>query len=38
MIAHRTDAHGMRAADVDAFDKWLLEREGIAKQTASLPQ
>jgi tetratricopeptide (TPR) repeat protein len=34
---HRTDAHGMRAADVDAFDKWLQERDGIAKQTASLP-
>jgi len=37
MSAHRADAHGMRAADVDAFGKWLLEREGIAKQTASLP-
>ena len=23
-------------ADVDAFDKWLSERDGIAKQTASL--
>ena len=34
---HRTDAHGMRAADIDAFDKWLQERDGIAKQTASLP-
>jgi tetratricopeptide (TPR) repeat protein len=34
---HRTDAHGMRAADVDAFGKWLSERDGIAKQTASLP-
>ncbi len=34
---HRTDAHGMRAADVEAFDKWLQERDGIAKQTASLP-
>jgi tetratricopeptide (TPR) repeat protein len=34
---HRTDAHGMRAADIDSFGKWLLERDGIAKQTASLP-
>jgi tetratricopeptide (TPR) repeat protein len=34
---HRSDAHGMRAADVDAFAKWLDERDGIAKQTASLP-
>ena len=34
---HRADAHGMRAADVEAFDKWLQERDGIAKQTASLP-
>jgi tetratricopeptide (TPR) repeat protein len=35
---HRSNANGMRAADVDAFDKWLQERDGIAKQTASLPQ
>lgn len=34
---HRADAHGMRAADIDAFGKWLQERDGIAKQTASLP-
>jgi tetratricopeptide (TPR) repeat protein len=34
---HRQDAHGMRAADIDSFDKWLHERDGIAKQTASLP-
>jgi hypothetical protein len=27
----------MRATDVDAFDKWLRDRDGIAKQTASLP-
>jgi hypothetical protein len=25
----------MRAADIDSFDKWLQERDGIAKQTAS---
>jgi tetratricopeptide (TPR) repeat protein len=34
---HRANANGMRAADLDAFDKWLQERDGIAKQTASLP-
>jgi tetratricopeptide (TPR) repeat protein len=34
---HQADAHGMRASDIDAFGKWLSEREGIAKQTASLP-
>ncbi|HUE09727.1 MAG TPA: hypothetical protein VMQ54_02255 [Steroidobacteraceae bacterium] len=34
---HRVDAHGMRPAVVDAFGKWLEERDGIAKQTASLP-
>jgi len=34
---HRADAHGMRPADVDAFGKWLSERDDIAKQTASLP-
>jgi tetratricopeptide (TPR) repeat protein len=33
---HRGNANGMRASDVDAFGKWLQEREGIAKQTASL--
>ena len=33
--SHRTAANGMRAADIDAFDKWLQERGGIAKQTAS---
>jgi hypothetical protein len=35
---HRTAANGMRAADIDAFGKWLQERDGIAKQTASIPQ
>jgi hypothetical protein len=33
--SHRVAANGMRAADIDAFDKWLQERGGIAKQTAS---
>jgi tetratricopeptide (TPR) repeat protein len=37
LTVHRANANGMRAADVDAFDKWLQERDGIAKQTASLP-
>jgi tetratricopeptide (TPR) repeat protein len=32
---HRSAASGMRASDIDAFDKWLQERSGIAKQTAS---
>jgi tetratricopeptide (TPR) repeat protein len=36
LTAHRTNANGMRATDIDAFDKWLKERDGIAKQTASL--
>ena len=35
LVDHRTNANGMRTADIDAFDKWLQEREGIAKQTAS---
>jgi tetratricopeptide (TPR) repeat protein len=38
LAAHRLSPNGMRAADVEAFDKWLTERDGIAKQTASLPQ
>jgi len=33
--SHRVAANGMRAADIDSFGKWLQEREGIAKQTAS---
>ncbi|HEX3949957.1 MAG TPA: hypothetical protein VHW95_08915 [Steroidobacteraceae bacterium] len=33
--SHRTSANGMRAADIDAFDKWLQEREGIAKTAAA---
>ena len=37
MALHRTNLAGMRAADVDAFDKWLQEQDGIAKQTAALP-
>ncbi len=32
---HRAAANGMRAADIDSFGKWLQERDGIAKQTAS---
>jgi tetratricopeptide (TPR) repeat protein len=33
---HEADARGMRPADVAAFGKWLSERDGIAKQAASL--
>ena len=33
--SHRVAANGMRAADIDSFDKWLQEKDGIAKQTAS---
>src|SRR5271170_5234665 len=35
--SHRAAANGMRAADIEAFGKWLQERDGIAKQTASNP-
>lgn len=34
---HQGDPRGMRVSDVNAFGKWLAERNGIAKQTASLP-
>jgi tetratricopeptide (TPR) repeat protein len=34
---HRASANGVRATDIDAFDKWLQERDGIAKPTASNP-
>ncbi len=33
--SHRASANGVRAADIDAFDKWLQERDGIAKTTAA---
>jgi tetratricopeptide (TPR) repeat protein len=33
----QADPRGIRAADIDAFGKWVAERDGIAKQTASLP-
>jgi tetratricopeptide (TPR) repeat protein len=33
--SHRTAANGMRAADIESFGKWIQERDGIAKQTAS---
>jgi len=36
VAAHRENANGMRASDIDAFDKWVQEREGIAKSSASL--
>jgi tetratricopeptide (TPR) repeat protein len=32
---HRSAANGVRVADIDAFDKWLQERDSIAKTTAS---
>ncbi len=32
---HRAAANGMRGADIDAFDKWLQERDGIAKTAAA---
>jgi len=33
--SHRSAANGMRPADIDSFGKWVAERDGIAKQTAS---
>jgi tetratricopeptide (TPR) repeat protein len=38
VAAYQADPHGMRASDIEAFGKWVAERDGIAKQTASLPQ
>jgi tetratricopeptide (TPR) repeat protein len=32
---HRVASNGVRDTDIDAFDKWVQEREGIAKTTAS---
>jgi len=36
--SHRLAANGMRPKDIEAFGKWLDERETIAKQTAANPQ
>ncbi|HWX27034.1 MAG TPA: tetratricopeptide repeat protein [Steroidobacteraceae bacterium] len=38
LASHRAAPSRVRAADIDSFDKWLQERDGIAKQTASIPQ
>jgi tetratricopeptide (TPR) repeat protein len=38
LASHRAVPSRLRAADIDSFDKWLQERDGIAKQTASIPQ
>jgi tetratricopeptide (TPR) repeat protein len=38
VAAYQADPHGMRVSDIAAFGKWVAERDGIAKQTASLPQ
>jgi tetratricopeptide (TPR) repeat protein len=32
---HRTEANGVRAADIESFDKWVTERTGIAKTAAA---
>lgn len=37
VAAHQADPRGMRSSDIEAFGKWMNERDGIAKQTASLP-
>jgi hypothetical protein len=37
LVEHQADSHGLRSSEIDAFAKWLNERDGIAKQTASLP-
>jgi tetratricopeptide (TPR) repeat protein len=33
--SHRAAANGVRPSDIDSFDKWLQERDAIAKTTAS---
>ncbi len=31
---HRTESRGMRPQDIEAFDRWVAERDTIAKQAA----
>jgi hypothetical protein len=33
--SHRAAANGISESTIDAFDKWVQEREGIAKTTAA---
>jgi hypothetical protein len=37
LAEHQPDSRGPRSSEIDAFAKWVSERDGIAKQTASLP-
>jgi tetratricopeptide (TPR) repeat protein len=37
LAARQADPGGSRNAEAEAFGKWVSERDGIAKQTASLP-
>jgi tetratricopeptide (TPR) repeat protein len=37
LAEHQADSHGLRSSEIDSFAKWVSERDGIAKQTASLP-
>jgi hypothetical protein len=37
LAEHQADSRGLRSSEIDAFAKWVNERDGIAKQTASLP-
>jgi hypothetical protein len=37
LAAHQADPAGLHDAEAAAFAKWVSDRDGIAKQTASLP-
>jgi tetratricopeptide (TPR) repeat protein len=37
LAARQADPSGSRNAETEAFGKWVSDRDGIAKQTASLP-
>jgi hypothetical protein len=37
LAEHPADSRGLRSSEIDGFAKWVNERDGIAKQTASLP-
>jgi tetratricopeptide (TPR) repeat protein len=37
LAARQADASGSHNAEAEAFSKWVSDRDGIAKQTASLP-
>jgi hypothetical protein len=37
VAAHQADPNRSHNAEAEAFGKWVSDRDGVAKQTASIP-